>query len=571
MKEVRTLSVEQNIWTYLLKEIGNPYGVAGLMGNIYAESGMIPNRVEVLCLKRLKENGQTWNDQTYTAAIDNGTISKATFLNPLPGKQYGYGLCQWTSPGRKSDLYDLAKKNKTSIGDETTQLEWLVAELKTSYSTVLSTLKNATTVKQASDIVLTRFECPANTGDSVKQTRASYGQKYYDKYASKGGIVTTMGKYDNYINSKGIHYISNSGSDENGRYHSGKAGDQTGNEWNLRSWYNRPWNCVLRYEKDARVGQKLAELGCAAAQNNLVGYDQYQRDTYWHHLKASNYDPSQITVACEADCSAGVIANTKAVGYLLGISALKNITATYTGNMKNAYKAAGFTVLTGSKYTSGYDYLLPGDILLNESAHTATNITKGSKATSSSTSGTNSAPAKTNNSYVGKGIGTATAKASMNVRSGSGTSHSSYGTISVGTKVEVLEILSNGWYKIVWPGASCGYAYTSNSTKTYYSYVAKKPAASTNTSTSSKNVKATKAATGYLKSLAGSYVTTADLNIRNGAGTSEKRLVTIPKGTKVANYGYYSTSNGTKWLYVQFTYKNVTYTGFASSTYLRKQ
>ena len=44
----------------------------------------------------------------------------------------------------------------------------------------------------------------------------------------------------------------------------------------------------------------------------------------------------------------------------------------------------------------------------------------------------------------------------------------------------------------------------------------------------------------------------------------------IPKGTKVANYGYYSVSNGCKWLYVQFTYKNVTYTGFASSTYLRK-
>ena len=47
-------------------------------------------------------------------------------------------------------------------------------------------------------------------------------------------------------------------------------------------------------------------------------------------------------------------------------------------------------------------------------------------------------------------------------------------------------------------------------------------------------------------------------------------MVTIPIGTKVANYGYYSVSNGCKWLYVQFTYKNVTYTGFASSTYLRK-
>ena len=46
-------SIEKNIWDYLIKEINNPYGVAGLMGNIYAESGMIPNRVEVLCLNRL--------------------------------------------------------------------------------------------------------------------------------------------------------------------------------------------------------------------------------------------------------------------------------------------------------------------------------------------------------------------------------------------------------------------------------------------------------------------------------------------------------------------------------------
>lgn len=71
------------------------------------------------------------------------------------------------------------------------------------------------------------------------------------------------------------------------------------------------------------VRAKIAELAVKAAKNDLVGYDQSQRDTYWQHLKASNYDPSQITVACEADCSAGVIANVRAVGYLLDIDALK--------------------------------------------------------------------------------------------------------------------------------------------------------------------------------------------------------------------------------------------------------
>ena len=135
--------------------------------------------------------------------------------------------------------------------------------------------------------------------------------------------------------------ISNSGSDERGSYAGGKAGDQTGTEWRIRDWYNRPWNCVLRYP-DRKVGNLIAELGIEAANNNLIGYDQYQRNTYWQHLKASNYRPSQITIACESDCSAGVIANTKAAGHILNISALKNLNASYTGNMRSGFRAAGF-------------------------------------------------------------------------------------------------------------------------------------------------------------------------------------------------------------------------------------
>lgn len=44
-----------------------------------------------------------------------------------------------------------------------------------------------------------------------------------------------MANYFNYINSTGTHYVSNSGSDENGRYSGGRAGDQTGNEWALKA------------------------------------------------------------------------------------------------------------------------------------------------------------------------------------------------------------------------------------------------------------------------------------------------------------------------------------------------
>lgn len=172
--------------------------------------------------------------------------------------------------------------------------------------------------------------------------------------------------------------ISNSGGDEYGNIYGGAAGDQTKGEWNVRSWYNRPWFCILRHPKQ-EVRELIAELSIEAANNDKVGYDQYQRNTYWEQLQKVGYRPSKITVACESDCSAGVIANTKAVGNLLNLSALKNISATYTGNMREAYKNAGFQILTDSKYLTSSDYLLPGDILLNDLHHTATNLGIGSK------------------------------------------------------------------------------------------------------------------------------------------------------------------------------------------------
>ena len=83
--------------------------------------------------------------------------------------------------------------------------------------------------------------------------------------------------------------------------------------------------------------------------------------------------------------------------------------------------------------------------------------------------------------------------------------------------------------------------------------------------------KATESAQSFLTSLAGTYkVTASSLNVRSGAGTNKSILVAIPKGNLVKCYGYYTTANDVKWLYVQFEYRNTTYTGFCSSKYLCK-
>lgn len=167
-------SDEKRMWDYLLDKLGNEYGIAGLMGNIYAESGLRSNN-----LQNAYETKLGYTDATYTTAIDNGSYTN--FVHDSAG----YGLAQWTYYSRKQALLDYAKASKKSIGDYEMQLGFLYKELSGSYASVLSELKNAKTVLAASNAVLTKFERPADMGTAVQNKRASFGQKYYDKYAKK--------------------------------------------------------------------------------------------------------------------------------------------------------------------------------------------------------------------------------------------------------------------------------------------------------------------------------------------------------------------------------------------------
>lgn len=83
-----------------------------------------------------------------------------------------------------------------------------------------------------------------------------------------------------------------------------------------------------------------------------------------------------------------------------------------------------------------------------------------------------------------------------------------------------------------------------------------------------KRITATCSASIQNPSVAGLYNTTANLYCRNDAGTNKKALVQIPKGTPVRCYGYYSVSNGVKWLYIQVELSGVLYTGFSSIQFL---
>lgn len=257
--------------------------------------------------------------------------------------------------------------------------------------------------------------------------------------------------YAKYILSTKTHYISNSGSDERGKYTGGTAGDQKGGEWALKAWYKRPWTVVLRHPSE-RVRNAIAQLGIESALNDLIGYDQAQRYTYWDQLVKSGYRPSNIKTACEEDCTAGANANVKAAGVLLGVKALADLPKTITSrNMKAQYVKAGFIALTDSKYINAHANLLPGDILLYENHHAATNITVGSNVLStysySDVLGTIKEE-KTVESKPGVKMVEITGK-TLNARVGDSPIYKSLGYVKKGEKYELVAVSEkSGWYAI---------------------------------------------------------------------------------------------------------------------------
>ena len=73
------------------------------------------------------------------------------------------------------------------------------------------------------------------------------------------------------------------------------------------------------------------------------------------------------------------------------------------------------------------------------------------------------------------------------------------------------------------------------------------------------------------KSLAGTYRTKTSLNLRYGPDKDKyDSILVMPQGATCRCYGYYTEKSGKKWLYVEYTEKGKTYTGFCSKEYLTK-
>lgn len=183
-------------------------------------------------------------------------------------------------------------------------------------------------------------------------------------------------------------YIAHASIDERGKASGGKAGDQTSKEVCIRTWYNKPWQYVLRIINE-KVRKQFANNMIDIANNNNIGYDQSQRNTLLTQAEKVNFDFTKITTKCECDCSSSITAAILGAIYKInGKSAYEKAKAKLvvssnsatTSTLRSRLKALDMiTVYSAKEHIAGTDKAVFGDIYIKEGSHVVCYIDNGKK------------------------------------------------------------------------------------------------------------------------------------------------------------------------------------------------
>jgi hypothetical protein len=149
----------------LVNRYGYPVdGAAGLVGNLMAESSVLPNRIE-------GSNAATpMRAADFTGRVRDFTpdeVRDRSLSRQTGPRLAGVGIAQWTSRDRRAGLFRHGFQGRqlgsAILFDLDAQVDYLVAELHGSYRPVNATLRSpGVTMEQASDAVLLRFERPGS-------------------------------------------------------------------------------------------------------------------------------------------------------------------------------------------------------------------------------------------------------------------------------------------------------------------------------------------------------------------------------------------------------------------------
>ena len=179
-----TLSGNDNktkIYNYLTSNGLSPAGASAVIGNWMQESGLMPNN-----LQNDFESREGMNDEEYTAAVNNGTISKQRFIDSVSRDNVGYGLAQWTYNTRKKGLYEATVEKGIPIDDLKAQMDYFFYEMRTNngFKGLEDRLRNATNVDQATIDFQDIFE---GCIEGSEGKRAANARSIYNEFGGKGG------------------------------------------------------------------------------------------------------------------------------------------------------------------------------------------------------------------------------------------------------------------------------------------------------------------------------------------------------------------------------------------------
>lgn len=494
-----TLEVKRSIYNCLKQAGYCNNGIYGLMGNLYAESKLEPKNLQDSFEKKLG-----YTNETYTAAVDNGTYGN--FVRD----KAGYGLAQWTYWSRKQALLEYHRSVGKSIGDLETQLAFLVKELK-GYTKVHEVLMNAKSIKEASDCILTQYERPANQSDAVKQKRASYGEAIKKELEgltvsrTRAAVVNLVKSWEGRNEADGSYKMIIDIYNKSGITFPRNTKMQYGWPWCACTWsalaIKLGYTAIMPIEISCYyLIEEAKKMGIWIEQDNRV--PKLGEAVLYDWDDGANYATTDNK------------GNPEHVGTVIEVHEDAGYFVVMEGNYSDAVKKR--TMSINGRYIRGFispkydsDGTLPTD---KDNQKPGKSIDVVAREVIAGTWGNGEArkQALTNAGYDYKAV-----------------------------QAKVTEILNGAVTK---PEAPQQSSYVASD------YAAKKDAG-----------------------LAGTYKTTANLYMRHGAGTNKKAMVVIPKGTTVKCYGYYSVSNGAKWLYIQANIGGVKYTGFSHSSYLVKQ
>lgn len=155
------------ILTALVRGGMTPIAACAMGGNMMCESNMTAN---------IAQRGKTTlTDAEYTEAADCGAID-------FTHDAVGYGLCQWTYFTRKQNLLACAISMGVTVGDETMQVTFCLAELRGEYPALWEYLKAAQDLYGAAARICKEYERP--TVNNIAD-RANAGNALYTQYGSQ--------------------------------------------------------------------------------------------------------------------------------------------------------------------------------------------------------------------------------------------------------------------------------------------------------------------------------------------------------------------------------------------------